>query len=89
MIRFIDIRNQGTGNRFAFWDTIYNRFVCFDGEYAWTNWNEFYTALSDTACGCFKNKIISDYELRFRGLCPPWVFDNEEDDLEKFYDAGE
>ena len=82
MIRFIDIRNQGTGNRFAFWDTICSEFIRINGENAWITWGEFYDLL-------LSEKSSSDFILDYKSLCPPWVFDNEEDDLEKFYDAGE
>lgn len=42
MIRFVDIRNQGVGSRFAFWDTITDRFVEIEGEQAWDNWDDFF-----------------------------------------------
>jgi len=76
MIRFIDIRGQGTGNRFAFWDTVKNQFLWFCGEQAWNNWDEFLEVAGD------------DGEIeRFKGISPRWIFDGGEDDIEEFYDA--
>lgn len=40
MIRLIDIRNQGTGSRFAFWNTNSDSFVTITGEQAWRNTDE-------------------------------------------------
>ena len=77
MIRFIDIRNQGTGERFAFWSTITDTFHDFEQNYAWSNWEEF---LADAAPVCSKEKIN-----RFKRLCPEWAFNKDEDNLEDFY----
>lgn len=69
MIRFIDLREQSTGYRFAFWCTTRDRFIQFAGEQAW-----------DT-----KDEFIESYELdsdftppgwrlsRFVSLMPSWV----------------
>ena len=78
MIRFIDIRNQGTGERFAFWNTITDRFIILYNHVAWTSFDE------------FKNEYQSmdAYNIgRFRSLCPEWVFDGQQDDIEKWYDS--
>jgi len=93
MIRFIDIRNQGTGERFAFYNTVNNKFLEFDYEQAWTNWNEFEIAfLNEEYRQCIqpghflKDTPLKREELeRFKSLCPEWVFDDKEDDIEGFY----
>lgn len=74
MIRFVDIRGQGTGNRFAFWCTVMDKFIEIDGEHAWNNWNDFME--------------VAEGDLRvesFKGLAKEWVFDNGEDDVEAWY----
>ena len=78
MIRFIDIRNQGTGERFAFYNTVYDQFMCFSLEQTWTNWAEFEEAFKSDDCTVYPIE-------RFKGLCPEWVFNDEEDDIEGFY----
>ncbi|WP_286241164.1 hypothetical protein [Neptuniibacter halophilus] len=77
MIRFIDIRNQGTGARFTFWSTSSDRFISIDGEFAWNSWGEF----AEVAQG----QVDLD---RYRRICPSWVDDGEEDDIESFYDPS-
>ncbi len=76
MIRFIDVRGQGICNRFAFWDTITGKFVEIDNEQAWDNWNDFI-------------EVAKSYDDigRFKKLCPQWVFNNGEDDIDAFYNA--
>ena len=93
MIRFIDICNQGTGERFAFFNTVNNKFFEFDNEQAWTNWNEFEVALINEAYHeqMEPNQFGEDCLLtieeidRYKFLCPEWVFDKEEDNIEDFY----
>ncbi len=41
MIRFVDIRGQGTGYRFSFWDTVTDQYICINGEQAWDDWEDF------------------------------------------------
>ena len=72
MIRFIDIRGQGTGDRFAFYNTINYDFFSCDRIQSWSNWDEF----------------ADDYDLaelydieRFKSLCPEWAFNDDEDEL--------
>jgi hypothetical protein len=63
MKRFIDLRNQGTQCRFAWWDTVTDAFEKFDGEMAWDTWGEFAEVAS-----------IGGVDLeRYRSLTPPWV----------------
>ncbi len=73
MIRFIDIRNQGTGARFAFWSTVTDQFIEISGYQAWNSWAE----LEDMT------DITHDLP-RLKALCPEWVNDGCEDDLENF-----
>jgi len=72
MKRFIDIRGQGTGMRFAWYDTVLDRFECHSGEYAWDTWEEF-------AHDC-EGRDIS----RYLSLCPEWAF-IEKDDQPNLY----
>ena len=61
MKRFIDLRNQGTGYRFAFWDTVTDRFEQFGGEQAWDTFDEFADA-------------HEGFDLeRYERLCPDWA----------------
>ena len=68
MIRFIDLRDEGTGNNFAFFDTVKNRFLEFGGVAAWEDFADFKD-------GCSyefeedQNKIVE----RCIRLCPPWT----------------
>lgn len=77
MIRFIDIRSQGTGYRFAFWDTVTNRFVDLDDEQAWDSFADF----EESAKG---NTIERDLQ-RYKNLCPEWAFNSSDNDIEGFY----
>jgi len=72
---FIDIRGQGTGYNFAWWDTVRDIFEKHSGEYSWGIWEEF----------------ERDYEgndlTRYKSLCPRWVFINRcVQDLEEIAD---
>lgn len=73
MKRFVDIRNQGTCHRFAFWDTVRDRFEEHDGCMAWDSFEEFEL--------CYEGSELE----RYRALCPDWVHDGGEDDIEAFY----
>jgi len=68
MKRFIDIRGQGTGHCFAWWDTVLDRFEEHSGSWAWNTWGEF----------------VEDYEgdelARYSVLCPPWTQTQTTDD---------
>ena len=79
MIRFVDIRNQGTGYRFTFWNTVINQFVKIGTVFAWENWNDFLS---------YVGSLDSEEMDRYKSLCPEWVFNNDEDDLEAWC-AGE
>ena len=62
MKRFIDLRGQHTGFRFALYDTVRDVFEEFDGEQTFDDWYDF-------AAVCPK-----DRQERYRSLCPTWVF---------------
>jgi len=64
MKRFIDLRGQGTGCRFAWWDTIRDEFESFSGDQAWNTWNE------------FMEVCLSEKQERYKRLCPAWVFES-------------
>jgi hypothetical protein len=72
MIRFIDLRQQGTLHRFAFWDTCVNRFLEFSGSQAW----DIVEDLKDDV----EDKALLE---RLLGLMPAWAMagpiGNEED----------
>lgn len=70
MIRFIDLRAQSTGHRFAFWDTVTDRFVEFSGSQAWETLDEF---RGDYATSRGDEKSRYPELSRFEQLCPPWA----------------
>jgi len=81
MIRFIDIRAQGTGYRFAFWDTVKDKFFEFSGCQAWENFDDFF---DDSF------KIIGVEGIaRYKNLCPDWAWENKEDNILRFYIGDE
>ena len=78
MIRFIDIRKQGTGYRFAFWDTVTDSFIGIGTDQAWDDEAD----LRDTLAAYPRP---SGFRERLLRLCPDWVFDpnlQTEEDLE-------
>ena len=76
MIRFIDIRGQGTGYRFAFFDTSVDKFVMRDDRHVWDTWDE----ILETVKGVINEKGFSVdgadllFVKRLENLCPEWVF---------------
>ena len=70
MKRFVDLRGQGTGMRFAWWDTCVDNFEDHKTSMAWSTWASF----------------EEDYEgrqlERYRGLCPDWAFVAPDEDSE-------
>src|SRR5262245_51458564 len=75
MIRFVDIRNQGVGARFAFWNTTSDQFLAVCGEQAWNNWEEF--------LGSGPSADLAD---RVFSLCPKWVHEPDaRDDVEGWH----
>ena len=67
MYRFVDVRNQGLGGRFAWFDTTTDKFLAFDGEQVFADWEEF-TDYAD-------NEQIT----RCRRLAPEWVHEPAQD----------
>jgi len=80
MIRFVDIRNQGTGYRFAFFDTAINQFVDLGGEEVFDSFNDLNYHRNPERP--HENKFLD----RLQSLCPDWTKDGQEDDLEKWYE---
>lgn len=74
MIRFIDLRNQGTGKRFAFWSTSGDHFIRIDGEQAWNTVAELKEAW-ESAPNDFPDIA------RLVGHCEnhPWTAEGEDD----------
>jgi len=75
VIRFIDLRYQGTGSRFAFRSTVTDNLIEYNACSAWETW-------ADLRGDIEVHGI--DVELdRLRGLCPAWVFEQPtEEELE-------
>lgn len=71
MLRFIDLRYQGTGDRFAFYCTSSDTFEDLDGMQSWSTWEEFETDYESID----PSKRPSLPPLtRYKRLCPRWVF---------------
>ena len=66
MIKFIDLRGSDT-DRFAFWDTVTDKFICLSNVYAWDTWDELSQDVSDPYL-----------RKRLKVLCPEWVFQDLE-----------
>lgn len=66
MIRFVDIRGQGTGLRFAFWDTVSDTFCEFNGDQAWESNTDFAESFN------LDLDQFSSIE-RFTALMPDWT----------------
>ena len=74
MIRFIDLRGQGTGNRLAFWDTVVDRFCDFAGYQAWENKFEFINSYAaPSGASRSEGGRYADSLARFTHLCPAWT----------------
>ena len=73
MLRFVDLRWQGICARFAFYNTVVDKFVNIGGTETWETFNEFVDDLveyeqSETS-GLYINQSIDI----FSELCPAWV----------------
>lgn len=70
MIRFIDIRGQDTGKRFAFYNTVTDKFIEVGGEMAWDTLKDF-----REICGFDEPMRIFGPEFfeRCERLCPDWA----------------
>ena len=77
MIRFINLGNQiyplsepKEGHMFAWWNTVFDRFMGFMDTYVWETWEEFECDYHED-----KNRVWSSesYPIeRFRGLFPDY-----------------
>lgn len=63
MKRFVDIRPAECAARFAWFDTIVDKFETHSGVMTWNAWAE------------FEQDYEGDQLERYRRLCPPWVFE--------------
>jgi hypothetical protein len=76
MKRFIDLRGQHTGYRFAWWDTVRDCFDNYDGDEAWDTWADFAESVTMENIGHTLD--------RYRRLTPAWAFEPDpDDDFEK------
>ena len=67
MKRFVDIRHADiSGYRFAWWDTVVDKFENHNGNMAWEHWDDF-----------AEDYLGIDLE-RYQALCPQWVSTNED-----------
>ncbi len=66
MIRFIDLRGQGTGYKFAFWDTVVDEFIALGPDEAW---DDIYDL---TEAGRMANYDVIRM-VRMVNLCPAWT----------------
>jgi len=69
MIRFVDLRYQGIGYRFAFWDTVTDTFISIDDSQAWDTFEEF-----ESEYMTYHNAIDRQILDRYKSLCPKWTF---------------
>lgn len=63
MIRFVDTRSAMIGARFAFYDTISDKFMDFGGNQTFDDWAEFEEWQPE-----------GELRERCRCLCPDWAF---------------
>lgn len=72
MIHFINIKEENIpGAKFAFLDTITNKFITLLDVQYWECWMEF-----EHDFQCDISNTFKDIE-RFKKLCPEWVFEKE------------
>lgn len=78
MIRFIDIRDQGTGYSFAFWDTCLDKFCTINGYQAFDDIDDLKETFS------LGSEFLETYSFeRFERICASYAFEKARDD--KFY----
>jgi hypothetical protein len=73
MIRFIDLRGQGTGYRFAFWDTVTDQFFQFSGSQAWDTADDFCRDFTGRS-SAYADTPTDDSVERFLDLIAGWAF---------------
>jgi hypothetical protein len=83
MLRFVDLRGQGLGGRFAYFDTVTSSFHDFDGEQTFSTWAEFeeWYMLDTTEAERLNEFTSLD---RFRGVTPRWAFEPVPEDYDDF-----
>lgn len=81
MLRFIDLRFQGTQHRFAFWDTVTDRLRGYGQSVAWTTFSEL-----EDEFGGLPYKADPRVVERLLNLCPSWVFEPATEDELDFRD---
>lgn len=83
MIVFVDLRASNiVGHRFAFWDTVRDRFVELGNEMAWLEWDDFLASYADDLTFDSSSAFYSGEPFpveRFKSLCHGWVFVKVED----------
>jgi hypothetical protein len=72
MKRFVDLRDQDIGWRFAWWDTCVDRFETHSGFQAWDTWDDFVESFEGSP----------DQLERYKGLTSPWAFEPIPEDTE-------
>ena len=83
MIRFVDLRNQDTGYKFAFWDTVTDSFVSVSGGQAWNTYDEFEEDCRTSAL--LKGDHGPAWNMwDFTKLCPEWAFQLKQIDRMKY-----
>lgn len=74
MIRFIDLRNQGTYHRFAFWDTVVSEFIRIDGDVAWDDRQQVVEGITWDYEKAGKSAEDRDRRIkRLTSLMPDWA----------------
>lgn len=74
MIRFIDLRNHGTYHRFAFWDTVVDRFLTIDGAMAWSDRKQLIDAITHQYEKAGRSFLDTQGRInRLTGLLPDWA----------------
>lgn len=66
MKRFIDLREQSTNYRFAWFDTVTDTFEDHNGQ-TWDTWSE------------FEEDYDGDDLERYKNLCPDWAYEPDLD----------
>ncbi len=67
------MRGMATGYRFAFWDTVVDRFVTIGDDQAWDT-------VEDLHEGAMIASIDTSRYIRYISLCPAWSYIEEKED---------
>jgi len=88
MIRFIDLRGDDTGGRFAFFTTVRNEFLTFNGSQTWQMKSDFIADFNAQG-GEYKDSVRVSNIDRFIALIPDWADENEiEGEYDEFYKSS-